>query len=68
MGERLLWNSFKKKARKDYPLANRIDYRYYERLHAAYKAQRDSVQSLDRWLKNGLDIQCIPKGRRADNQ
>ena len=66
--ERLCWNAFKKQARKQDPVASKIDYRYYERLHAAYKAQRDQELTLDRWLKNGLDIQCIPKGCRADNQ
>ena len=46
-----MWNDFKKKARKEYPLASKIDYRYYERLHAAYKAQRDQEPTLDRYLK-----------------
>ena len=54
--------------RKADPLANKIDYRYYGRLNAAYKAERNQELTLDRWLKNGLDIQCIPKGCRADNQ
>ena len=49
--ERLLWNSFKKKARKEDPLASEVDYRYYERLNAAYKAQRDQQPTLDRYLK-----------------
>ena len=48
--ERLLWNAFKK-ARKEDPLASKIDYRYYERLNAAYKAQRDQAPTLDRYLK-----------------
>ena len=68
MDERLQWNAFKKKARLDDPVASKVDYRYYERLNAAYKAQRDSVQSLDRWLKNGVELRCTPNGGREGNQ
>ena len=51
--------AFAFEARKQDPLASKVDYRYYERLNATYKAQRDQELTLDRWLKNGLDIQCI---------
>ena len=53
--ERVLWNAFKKQARKQDPLASKYDHRYYERLRNAYKAQRDSTPNLDRWLSNGSD-------------
>ena len=48
--ERILWNAFKKQARKEDPLASKYDHRYYERLRNAYKAQRDSTPNLDRWV------------------
>ena len=44
MEERDEWNAFKKKARSKNPIGNKIDHRYYERLRAEYKAQRDSTQ------------------------
>ena len=66
--ERLCWNAFKKQARKQDPVASKVDYRYYERLRAAYKAQRDSSSpKLDRWLSNGLDIQ-IPQRTTEEHQ
>ena len=49
--EQLLWNAINKKARKEDPLSSKVDYRYYERLNAAYKAQRDQEPTLDRYLK-----------------
>ena len=49
--ERVLWNAFKKQARKQDPLASKYDHRYYERLRNAYKAQRDSICILDHWIK-----------------
>ena len=51
--ERVLWNAFKKRPRKQHPLASKYDHRYYERLRNAYKAQTDSTAgNLDRWLSN----------------
>ena len=52
MEERDEWNAFKKKARIKNPIGSKIDHRYYERLRAEYKAQRDSTAKLDRWLSN----------------
>ena len=49
--ERTMWNAFKKQARKANPLASKVDYRYYERLRATYKAQKDKVETLDHWVK-----------------
>ena len=50
--ERLCWNAFKKQARKQDPVASKVDYRYYERLRAAYKAQKDkNICTLDHWVK-----------------
>ena len=48
--ERTMWNAFKKQARKQDPLASKYDHRYYERLRNAYKAQRDSICTLDHWI------------------
>ena len=47
MEERDEWNAFKKKARIKNPIGSKIDHRYYERLRAEYKAQRDSTQNLE---------------------
>ena len=50
MEERSRWNTFKKEHRAKDPLGSKSDYRYYERMRAAYKAQRDRVTTLDPWL------------------
>ena len=50
MEERDEWNAFKKKARIKNPIGSKIDHRYYERLRAEYKAQRDSICTLDHWV------------------
>ena len=66
--ERLCWNAFKKQARKQDPVASKIDYRYYERLRAAYKAQRDSIGTLDRWVVNGIPSKEFSERTIEENQ
>ena len=67
MDERDKWNAFKKKARIKNPIGSKIDHRYYERLRKTFRAQKDKVETLDRWLSNGLDLQ-IPKRTTEEDQ
>ena len=66
--ERLCWNAVKKQARKQDPVASKVDYRYYERLRAAYKAQRDSICTLDRWVVNGIPSKEFSERTIEENQ
>ena len=67
--ERLCWNAFKKQARKQDPVASKVDYRYYERLRAAYKAQKDkNICTLDRWVVNGILSKGFPERTTEENQ
>ena len=53
--DRVRWNAFKKEHKSIYPLVSKLDKKYYQRLRIVYKAQRDCVQTLDPWLRNGLE-------------
>ena len=68
MEERDKWNAFKKKARIKNPIGNKIDHRYSERLRAEYKAQRDSICILDRWVVNGILPEGFSERTTEENQ
>ena len=68
MEERDKWNAFKKKARIKNPIGSKIDHRYYERLRAEYKAQRDCICTLDRWVVNGIPSKEFSERTTEENQ
>ena len=67
--ERLRWNAFKKKARPRDSLGSKLDYKYYERVRQAYRAQTESIPTLDPWLaRNGVELQVSSKRGAKDDQ
>ena len=57
-----------KKARIANPIGSKIDHRYYERVRAEYKAQRDSIFILDRWVVNGIPSKEFSERTTGENQ
>ena len=66
--DRIRWNAFKKENKATYPLVSKLDKKYYQRLHIVYKAQRDCVQTLDPWLRNGLELQNVSERSAEEDQ
>ena len=66
--DRIGWNAFKKEHKAIYPLISKLDKKYYQRLRIVYKAQRDCVQTLDPWLRNGLEFQNVSERSTEEDQ